>query len=74
MLLILLGVLCYVSYKLTHQQAIAEILTRYINHFVPFILIGLGTFIVLKTSALSLIKLAASCYCLVVLMKNNEAN
>ncbi|MBE9211037.1 cadmium resistance transporter [Nostoc sp. LEGE 06077] len=69
----LLGVLCYLAYKLTHQKAIADVLTRYINHLVPFILMGLGAFIVLKTGALSLIKLAASCCCLVVLMKKNAA-
>ncbi|MBD2496244.1 cadmium resistance transporter [Nostoc sp. FACHB-280] len=68
---LLLGVLCYVAYKLTEQKAIADILTRYINQLVPFILIGLGAFIVLKTGALSLIKLAASCCCLLVLMRNN---
>ncbi|MBD2435620.1 cadmium resistance transporter [Nostoc sp. FACHB-110] len=66
---LLLGVLCYVTYKLTHQQAIADVLTRYINHLIPFILMGLGTFIVLKTGALSLIKLLASCCCLIVLVK-----
>ncbi|MBU7582478.1 MAG: cadmium resistance transporter [Nostoc sp. TH1S01] len=71
---LLLGILCYVAYKLTDQKAIAEILTRYINQFVPFILMALGAFIVLKTGALSLIKLAASCCCLIVLMRNNEAN
>ncbi|AFY43466.1 cadmium resistance transporter [Nostoc sp. PCC 7107] len=69
----LLGVLCYIAYKLTHQKAIADVLTRYINHLVPFILMGLGAFIVLRTGALSLIKLAASCCCLVVLMKKNTA-
>ncbi|MCC5639236.1 cadmium resistance transporter [Nostoc sp. CHAB 5844] len=70
----LLGVFCYTAYKLTHQKAIAEILTRYISYLVPFILMGLGTFIVLKTGALSLIKLAASCCCLIVLMSNNETS
>ncbi|MBD2489183.1 cadmium resistance transporter [Aulosira sp. FACHB-615] len=71
---LLLGVLCYVAYRLADQKAIADILTRYINQLVPFILIGLGAFIVLKTGALSLIKLAVSCCCLVVLMRNDEAS
>ncbi|BAY14866.1 cadmium resistance transporter [Anabaenopsis circularis NIES-21] len=70
---LLLGVLCYTAYKLTHQKAIAEILTRYINHLIPFILMGLGIFIVLNTGALSLIKLAASCCCLIVLIRKDEA-
>ncbi|PHK24143.1 hypothetical protein VF12_37790 [Nostoc linckia z15] len=54
------------------QKIIADILSRYINHVVPFVLIGLGVFIVLKSEALSPIKLAASCFCLVILVKNNE--
>ncbi|MBD2446250.1 cadmium resistance transporter [Nostoc sp. FACHB-152] len=66
---LLLGVLCYTAYKLTHQQAIADAITRYISNFVPFILICLGAFIIFKTEALSLIKLAASCCCLIVLLK-----
>ncbi|MEH2303786.1 cadmium resistance transporter [Nostoc sp.] len=70
---ILLGIWCYGAYKLTHYRVIADILTRYINNFVPFILIGLGAFIVLKSEALSLIKLAASCFCLIILVKNNES-
>ncbi|MBD2524846.1 cadmium resistance transporter [Nostoc sp. FACHB-133] len=70
---ILLGIWCYGAYKLTHYRVIADILTRYINNFVPFILIGLGAFIVIKSEALSLIKLAASCFCLIILVKNNES-
>ncbi len=70
---ILLGIWCYGAYKLTHYRVIADILTGYINNFVPFILIGLGAFIVLKSEALSLIKLAASCLCLMILVKNNES-
>ncbi|MDZ7952723.1 cadmium resistance transporter [Nostoc sp. DedQUE09] len=67
---ILLGVWCYVAYKLINNRAIADVLTRYVNNVVPFILIGLGAFIVLKSEALSPIKLAASCCCLTVLVKN----
>jgi cadmium resistance transport/sequestration family protein len=70
---LLLGIWCYGAYKLTHYRVIADILTRYVNNFVPFILIGLGAFIVLKSEALSLIKLAASCFCLIVLVKNHES-
>ncbi|QLE49955.1 transporter [Nostoc sp. C057] len=70
---LLLGIWCYGAYKLTHYRVIADILTRYINNFVPFILIGLGAFIVLKSEALSLIKLAASSLCLMILVKNNQS-
>jgi cadmium resistance transport/sequestration family protein len=70
---LLLAVWCYAAYKLTNYKIIASVLTRYGNNIVPFVLIGLGTFIVLKSEALSLIKLAASCFCLMILVKNNES-
>ncbi|WP_448265331.1 cadmium resistance transporter [Nostoc sp. DSM 114159] len=69
---LLLGVWCYVAYKLINNRVIADVLTQYINNLVPFILIGLGIFIVLKSEALSPIKLAASSICLIILVKNNE--
>lgn len=69
---LLLGVWCYAAYKLTNN-IIADILTRYVNNLVPFVLIGLGAVIVLKSEALSLIKLAASCFCLMILVKNNQS-
>ncbi|MEH2026413.1 cadmium resistance transporter [Nostoc sp.] len=70
---LLLGVWCYVAYKLINNRVIADVLTRYVNHLVPFVLIGLGAFIVLTSEALSLIKLAASCICLMILVKNNQS-
>ncbi|MEH2197436.1 cadmium resistance transporter [Nostoc sp.] len=70
---LLLGIWCYAAYKLTNYGVIANVLTRYINNLVPFILIGLGAFIVLESQALSLIKLGASCLCLMILVKNNES-
>ncbi|MEH2160806.1 MAG: cadmium resistance transporter [Nostoc sp.] len=69
---LLLGIWCYTAYKLTNYRVIADILSRYVNNIVPFILIGLGAFIVLESEALSLIKLAASCFCLVILVKNDK--
>ncbi|MFN6536130.1 MAG: cadmium resistance transporter [Nostoc sp. EkiNYC01] len=68
---LLLGIWCYAAYKLTNQKIIADVLTRYGNNIVPFVLIGLGVFIVLKSEALSLIKLVGSCFCLMILVKNN---
>ncbi|MBX9257068.1 cadmium resistance transporter [Desmonostoc muscorum CCALA 125] len=68
---LLLGIWCYAAYKLTNQKIIADVLTRYGNNLVPFVLIILGSFIVLKSEALSLIKLAGSCFCLMILVKNN---
>lgn len=67
--LLLVGVWCYVTYKLTCQDAIANLLTRYGNNFVPFILIGLGVFIILNSAALTLITLTVTCLCLMGLIK-----
>ncbi len=69
---LLIGVWCYTAYKLSHQRVIADFLTRRGNQLVPFVLIGLGAFIVLKSGALNLIKLVASCVCLIVIVRNNE--
>lgn len=65
----LIGVWCYASYMLTRQQAIAELLTRYGNNFMPFLLIGLGAFIVLDSQALTPLALVACCLCLMGLVK-----
>lgn len=54
---ILVGVLCYAAYKLTCHQAIAELLTHYGNKFMPFVLVGLGAFIVVDSGTLTLINL-----------------
>ena len=68
---LLVGVWCYAAYQFTRQSAIADVLTRYGNTLVPFVLIGLGVFIVLSSRALNLPKLVASCLCLMVLVRNN---
>ena len=68
---LLVGVWCYATYKLTRQQAIAEVLTRYGNNFVPFVLIGLGAFIILESRALTPLALVAICFCLIGLVKIN---
>ena len=53
----LVGVLCYIAHKLTHNQTLAHIFTKYGNRFMPFILIGLGTFIFLDSHSFSLLNL-----------------
>ena len=68
---LLVGVWCYATYKLTRQKAIAEVLTRYGNQFVPFVLMGLGVLIVLESSALTPLALAAICLCLIGLFRIN---
>jgi cadmium resistance protein CadD (predicted permease) len=70
--LLLVGVWCYAADKLTQQPAIANLMSRYGNTAVPFILIGLGAFIVLDSQALSLFALIASCLCLAGLVKKRE--
>ncbi|MDK2407624.1 cadmium resistance transporter [Aphanizomenon sp. PH219] len=67
--LLLVGVWCYVTYKLTCQSAIADLLTHHGNHLVPFVLIGLGVFIIIDSASLTPIALVASCLCLVGLIK-----
>ncbi|MDZ8056344.1 MAG: cadmium resistance transporter [Aulosira sp. ZfuVER01] len=67
--LLLVGVWCYVTYKLTCQSAIANLLTRYGNNFVPLVLIGLGVFIILDSASLTPIALTATCLCLMGLIK-----
>ncbi|BAY10147.1 cadmium resistance transporter [Calothrix sp. NIES-2098] len=67
--LLLVGVWCYVTYKLTCQSAIANLLTRYGNNFVPFVLIGLGVFIILDSASLAPITLIVTCLSLMALIK-----
>ncbi|MBE9003122.1 cadmium resistance transporter [Nostoc sp. LEGE 12447] len=67
--LLLVGVWCYVTYKLTCQKEITNLLTRYGNNFVPFVLIGLGVFIILDSASLTPIALIATCLCLMGLIK-----
>lgn len=67
--LLLVGVWCYMTYKLTSQRAIANLLKYYGNNLVPFVLIGLGVFIILDSAALTPITLAAICLCLMGLIK-----
>jgi cadmium resistance transport/sequestration family protein len=69
---LLIGVWCYAASKLTTQKSIADKITQYGNQLIPFVFIGLGAFISLKSEALNLLKLVASCLCLGVIMKNNE--
>ena len=57
---LLVGVLCYTAYKLTHQKAIADIMTRYGQSVVPFVLMGLGACILLESGIFSLVGLATT--------------
>ncbi|MBD2777497.1 cadmium resistance transporter [Iningainema tapete] len=65
----LVGVWCYAAYQLTRTSAIANILTTYGNQLVPFVLIGLGVVIMLKSHTLenpvlAVLSIVLSCFCL----------
>jgi len=71
--MLLVGVWCYVAYKLTCQSAIANLITRYGNNFVPFVLIGLGVFIILDSASLSPINLTVACLVLMGIIKTIQS-
>ncbi len=52
---LLVGVWCYVAYRLTSLPAVANVLTRYGRALVPFVLIGLGIFILLDSGTYQLL-------------------
>jgi cadmium resistance transport/sequestration family protein len=52
---ILIGVWCYVAYQLTRHPVVARILTRYGDAIMPFILIGLGIYILIDNGTYHLL-------------------
>ncbi|MEG4961164.1 MULTISPECIES: cadmium resistance transporter [unclassified Microcoleus] len=52
---VMVGVWSYAAYRLTRQRAIARILTRYTKVVVPFVLIGLGIFILIESGTYRLL-------------------
>jgi cadmium resistance transport/sequestration family protein len=52
---VLIAVWCYIAYSLTRHRAIAQILTKYGKRIVPFVLIGLGIFILLESGTYQLL-------------------
>ena len=52
---VMVGVWSYAAYRLTRQRAIAPILTRYTKAVVPFVLIGLGIFILIESGTYRLL-------------------
>lgn len=53
--LLMISILSYIAYLLTRQQHIASVVTRYGQAFVPFVLIGLGIFILLESGTYHLL-------------------
>jgi cadmium resistance transport/sequestration family protein len=73
----LVGVWCYTAYRLTQLPAIAEILARYGDRLVPFVLIGLGVLILLdshtlENRGLATLALAISGLILISLLRDRE--
>lgn len=54
--LVLVGVWCFVSYHLTRYPAITQLLSRYGHRLFPFVLIGLGFYILLESGTLKLLR------------------
>lgn len=54
---LLVGVWCYLGYQLTRHRVVALVLTRYTSALIPFIFIGLGIFILIKSDTLTLLPL-----------------
>ncbi|MBW4596780.1 MAG: cadmium resistance transporter [Brasilonema angustatum HA4187-MV1] len=48
----LVAVWCYAAYRFTQVPILAKLFTRYGNYFVPFILIGLGIYILINSHTL----------------------
>ena len=55
--LTLVAVWCFLGYKLTHQRTVAQVLFRYDHLVVPFVLIGLGVYIIVANETLRLLGL-----------------
>jgi cadmium resistance transport/sequestration family protein len=52
---VMVGVWCAIAYFLTRQPTIAYVLSRYGKHVVPFVLIGLGLFIMYERGTFGLL-------------------
>ena len=52
---LMLGVWCYIAYRLAQNPSIARVLTQYGDSVVPFVLIGLGLFILWKSGTFGLL-------------------
>jgi cadmium resistance transport/sequestration family protein len=52
---IMIGVWCYSAYQFTRHPQVAKLLTRYTHAIVPFVLIGLGLFILWESKSYQLL-------------------
>lgn len=73
----LVAVWCFTAYQLTQVPAIAQALTSYGNYLIPFVLIGLGVFILidshtLENRGLLVLTMLIGCYYLLDVAKDLE--
>ena len=68
--LTLVGVWCYLAYKLISLPLISRLLTGYTYSFIPCLLISLGVFIIKESIPLTLVVLVGSCLWLLLFGKN----
>lgn len=54
---LMIGVWCYTAYLLTRHPQIVRILTRYGHAIVPFVLIGLGIYILMESGTFKLLQI-----------------
>lgn len=57
---VMVGIWCVIAYLLTRQPTIARVLSRYAKVVVPFVLIGLGLFIMYERGTFNLLPWARS--------------
>ncbi|MDQ3816966.1 MAG: cadmium resistance transporter [Acidobacteriota bacterium] len=55
---LLIAVWCLIGYAVTRRRAVAHLITHYGHLFVPFVLVGLGVYIIYENGTLTLIGLA----------------
>ncbi len=55
---VLIGIWCYIAQQIARQPAIAPLLSRYGEKLVPWVLIGLGLYILIESQSYRLIGLA----------------
>jgi cadmium resistance transport/sequestration family protein len=53
--LVLVGAWCWIAERLTRQRAIALLLSRYGHRIIPFVLMGLGLYILIDSGTLAMV-------------------
>ena len=53
---VLLAIWCFVGYAITHHPAVARVLARYGHIVVPFVLVGLGIYIIADAGTFKLLR------------------